>query len=303
MAYQAWDHDQWELWSVGLVRERFGHANVVDVPDGAGGDHGLEAYTRDGIAFQCYSSEKEPLKPSDRGALQKSKIGKDLKKFREGGPPLQALLGTVKIHTWVLLTPYHEDAAVIPYCNDQAVKVDDAKLAYAVIPFAVTVHHLETYRAEHESLLKRAAMQSDLALPPPRSAASDFVDATSGEIQTMDTKLARLSLGKDPVRRARLRSALLSEQVCGGNLLDRWTNRVPEVASHIQHVLDTARDALVLDAVGVPGPEDQFKAVRADVRRRVAAASGGLSAVNVEHVADMALAYWLQSCHLDFVEV
>lgn len=298
MTLHAWDHDQWELWGVTLVRECYGHEYVVDVPDNAGGDHGIECYTRSGIAFQCYSSENEPLTPTRRGALQKDKIRKDIKKFINGGASLQALLGSVKIHTWVLLTPYHQDASVIGYCNEKALEVDAAGLDYAENPFSVTVHHLDTYRTEHDRLTNRQALADDLQRGPDVEV-PDFANATSELIERMDTKLARLPGLDDDRRRAKVRSALLVEQIQGASLLDRWRDRVPEVATHLQHVLATEKNQLELSAVGVPGPEDRFQAVRADVLRSIRS-DGALTPINAQHVADMAIADWLQECSLDF---
>lgn len=304
MANLAWDHDEWERWSLRLVREHFGVENVHTVPDGAGGDHGLEAFTTDGIAFQCYSTENEPLKPTARGALQKNKIGMDLKKFMTGGVALTGALGSTIIHTWVLLTPYHEDAGVLTYCQTKAKEVGDLELNYAASPFHVDVHTLLTYESENKSLLGRMTFEHDLQRPPAGHVifGTNFEDVWSPHIETMDGKLSKLPSLGEPVKRAAARAALLREQVQGGHLLDRWADRVPEVATYIAHELDTAKAKLVLDSLGVEGQLEWFQSVRAEVRLRMSAVTG-LSLANAEHVADMAIASWLQECDLDFLPV
>jgi hypothetical protein len=303
VAIVSWDHDEWQSWGLALVRERYGAESVVDIPDAAGGDHGVEAFTYGGIAFQCYCAENEPLAPTKRGALQKNKIGTDIKKFVDGGQALADVFGATVINTWVLLTPYHQDANVIVYCNGKAAEVMAGDVAYAADPFHVTVHHLDTYMAEHQVLLRRMAIEKDLIRPPDQAllGAVDYSETWSDLIEAMDTKLGKLPLLADPQRRARFRAALLEEQLQGGHLLDRWLDRVPDVATHIQHVLETAKRQLVLDSVGGHSPADLFQAVRAGLRAKVGAVAG-LSQVNVEHVSDMALTNWLQECDLDFVE-
>jgi hypothetical protein len=303
VAVTPWDHDDWERWGLALVRERYGVHAVIDVPDAAGGDHGLEAYTTSGVAFQCYSAENEPLAPTKRGALQKKKIGTDIKKFIEGGDSLQSLLGDVVINTWVLLTPYHEDSSVIQYCNMKADEVVRSGVAYASNPFRVAVHHLGTYLGEHQVLLRRIQSEDALIREPDDDVLGgvDFTEAWSDQIEVMDEKLTRLPTLADASARATHRAALLEEQLQGMSLLDRWSDRVPDVATHMRHVLDTARRQLILGAVGGLPPPERYQAVRAYVRERVGAVPS-LSDINAEHLTDMALAMWLQECPLDFVE-
>ncbi len=70
----SWDPDEWETHAVAMLCHHFGVDKVVPVPDDDQGDRGLDAFTVDGIGYQCYAPEGEPLAPSKRAVLQKGKI-------------------------------------------------------------------------------------------------------------------------------------------------------------------------------------------------------------------------------------
>lgn len=119
----SWDSDEWERHAIAMLCHHFGVDKVVPVPDDDQGDRGLDAFTVDGIGYQCYAPEGEPLAPSKRAALQKGKITADLRKLKDNEDKLLPILGEVKLHTWVLLSPEHKSAAVIEHCNIKAAEV------------------------------------------------------------------------------------------------------------------------------------------------------------------------------------
>jgi len=74
------DGDEWQELVVQLLFMRYG-ANLVEVPDQHKGDSGIEAFSTDGCAFQCYSPEGQAAF-AETAQKHKKKITKDLKKFR-----------------------------------------------------------------------------------------------------------------------------------------------------------------------------------------------------------------------------
>ena len=149
VAAESWDPELWQTHSVAMLQHHFGVDKVVAVPDEDGGDRGLDAFTVDGIGYQCYAPENEPLAPSRRATLQKGKITADLGKLRTFKEKLTLLLGGIRLHTWVLLTPEHRSAAVIEHCNAKASEVDEWGLPFTQSPFRVQVHSVATYARSH----------------------------------------------------------------------------------------------------------------------------------------------------------
>jgi hypothetical protein len=164
---ESWDPRVWEDHGVGLLVQHFGVDCVVRVPDEDRDDGGLDAFTTDGIGYQCYAPEDEPLTASKRATLQKHKIGTDLGKLKLNQEKIGQLLGPIKLHSWALLTPEHRSADVIPYCNDKAAEVRSWELSFIDDDFHVMVHDLKTFAPEHALLTHHMIYPDALTAPPP----------------------------------------------------------------------------------------------------------------------------------------
>jgi len=70
-ATEQFDGDEWQEFIVQLLYLRYG-TDLVEVPDKHKGDRGIEAFTNDGCAFQCYSPES-PSIVSEVAAKHKQK--------------------------------------------------------------------------------------------------------------------------------------------------------------------------------------------------------------------------------------
>ena len=299
MAHESWDSTYWENHAVSLLTRHFGVDKVIRVPDEDGGDRGLDAFTVDGIGFQCYAPENEPLAPSVRAQSQKNKIHKDLKKFKENAGVLQPLLGDVKIHTWVLLTPVHESARVIEYCNTKASEVAGWSLPYASHPFRVQVHDLQTYAPEHNALSQFTPLHADVLTPVPK-AGIDFAMAIGSHIVVMDAKLTAIPALVNQDRRDGYRAALLEGQFNGDSLLDRFRTRIPDLATLVEAEIDAALREMVMSAIAAIPPAQFLVELRERLVRRFSAGVAHISQPNAESLADKCISDWLQQCPLQF---
>jgi len=85
------DGHEWQAFILQLLYLRYG-ADLIEVPDEYMGDHGIEAFSLDGCAFQCYAPEG----PHDVAALSrkhKRKITRDLNKFKTNRKELLKIFG------------------------------------------------------------------------------------------------------------------------------------------------------------------------------------------------------------------
>jgi hypothetical protein len=232
----SWDSKEWETHAVAVLCHHFGVENVVPVPDDDQGDRGLDAFTRGGIGYQCYAPEGEPLAPSKRAALQKGKITTDLKKLKDNADKLLPILGTVRLHTWVLLTPEHKSASVIEHCNTKAAEVRGWGLDFILPTFTVQIHSKQHYQRSHAFVSQTEQFGSFLTAPPEYDpVGADFGAVSSPQIETMDGKLAKLPQLQDDVRRRSHRAMLLERQLGGDVVLDRIRGRAPETRHPLRH--------------------------------------------------------------------
>jgi hypothetical protein len=300
VAPTSWDSKEWENHALAMLCHHFGVENVVPVPDDDQGDRGLDAFTRGGIGYQCYAPEGEPLAPSKRATLQKGKISTDLKKLKDNEDKLLTILGTVKLHTWVLLTPEHRSANVIEHCNTKAAEVLEWGLEFILPNFAVQIHSREQYRRSHAFVTQTEQFGTFLTAPPEYDpVGADFGAVTSAQIEMMDGKLAKLPALQDAARRRAHRAMLLERQLGGDVVLDRIRGRAPELAGHYDTMMTSARAEMIFTAASAQAPAEYYRDVRRSLVERFRR-DPYLGEDNAEFFADKCITDWLEQCSLDF---
>src|SRR5580698_3196602 len=77
--FKTWSGDEWQEHIVMLLKRHYAPGQFQEIPDKHRGDAGLEGFTNDGCAYQCYSPE-EPLEIAGRLDAHKRKIYRDIQK-------------------------------------------------------------------------------------------------------------------------------------------------------------------------------------------------------------------------------
>ena len=100
MAQSAWSGDDWQEFCMLLLRERYSHHQFQEMPDKDKGDLGIEAFSLDGCAYQCYAPE-QAVTVTERYERQRDKLTKDLGKLKKNEAKLKRVLrrpGDLAIH-------------------------------------------------------------------------------------------------------------------------------------------------------------------------------------------------------------
>lgn len=304
MAEQSsgWDPYEWEEHCRTLLRLRYG-IDFVPVPDKTGGDGGLDGFVRrKAIAWQFYAPEGEPLAPLKRYERQRDKITADLQKLIKYKDRVQEILGDLIVRDWVLLTPTHESANLIPHCNNKTKEARGWQLPFLSFDFNVSVQDLTDFRSEHiasqESGLLPASLRKPLELPDSMADGSLFSNATGTRIDVMDNKLAKIL--SDPNSRAFFRGELLKSKYARDDLLDRYDTRVPDVAHRIRHEINQAKRAMLMAQTYRTEGSNHLQSVKDDISRRVSDAATGMPYTQTSHIADGTVCDWLEECSMDF---
>lgn len=79
--------DDWQKFVVRLLYSRYG-SNLIEVPDQHKGDHGIEAFTTDGCAYQCYAPEGDvgPAIIAERHKIKITNDGRTARLENVSGP-------------------------------------------------------------------------------------------------------------------------------------------------------------------------------------------------------------------------
>ena len=89
--FALWDPDSWQKYVLNLLILRYGLKEFVYVPDRHTGDFGIEGFSRDGCAYQCYAA-REPLETDVLYQKQRNKMSADIRKFYANQSDLQKFL-------------------------------------------------------------------------------------------------------------------------------------------------------------------------------------------------------------------
>jgi hypothetical protein len=119
---RAWDGDEWQSYARTLVSLRHGAPNVQPVPDHVKGDAGLEFFTMDGCAYQCYAPEEVSDTKKAANAM-KVKASRDLQKLQTNVTTIERLLQNVKISRWIMLCPFLDDKDVVAFTREKAAEI------------------------------------------------------------------------------------------------------------------------------------------------------------------------------------
>lgn len=299
-AIRVWGGNEWEEYVLQLLRLHYPPGDLVEVPDRDRGDAGLEAYSSDGCAYQCYAPE-EPLSVDDRYTKLRTKITDDVGKF-ENASRLAPLLGTTVIRRWILVTPTVDSHRVVAHCNKKAVQVKGLDLAYAAEDFEVRAITDETFARERETILRIGLSELQISVDAPDlEARLRFVAENGQEAANLDRKLNGFAALADVDKRERYAGELVEMYLIGIEARQRLRDDYPDLARPVDTAIANFRRSLVLKyGLSSDAPDRILTQIAQDLVETVRSCLPGVRQGDSDHIAYSAIAEWLMDCHLDF---
>jgi hypothetical protein len=282
----------------GLLRRRYPIPDLVRLPATLGGDHGIEGFSKDGIAYQCYA-DRDSLTLRHRTDKQKQKLTRDTSKLKKNATELEALLDGLPLDDYVLMVPEFHAAELVAHAVRRAEAVRGFGLGFISANFAISIKVPQDYPAE----LKAAEIDGAASplLPDPAVEESDvelFGDRKPDLISVLDDKLERLE-AKSPARRELrddlVRSFLVKEELMDG--LQEW----PETWEAVERRRQLRQEALkIQNKLDPAAPNERITALidsyQSDLRENVA----GLPDPDAQRIATGQVGDWLMRCPLSF---
>jgi hypothetical protein len=297
--YVKWDGDDWQQHINSLLGLRFTPGTYQPIPDRAGGDYGLEGFSSDGIAFQCYAAE-EPLSVEALTDKQRDKITRDIKKLCDNHNRLAGILGQVRLHTWVLMVPRYDSKQILVHAEKKAEEVRAKRLPIVTDNFRVAVQDDAMFGAQKAALMNGALSKLALAVPQaPLSQVGIWTAANTSLVQTLDQKLQKLN--KPPEKLALLKAQMVKHFLEGQNAMQYLHANYPLVEENVLQCKDAKERGLVTESlVSSALPEQRLKETLEDYRTRLATEIAGVTKTTADILAHEAAADWLLRCPLDF---
>jgi hypothetical protein len=291
------DGDEWQGLVIKLLYLHYG-ADLVEVPDKHRGDGGIEAFSLDGCAFQCYAPEGS-LTPAEIADKHKRKITRDLKKLCENRAKLGGIFGATKIKRWLLVVPDHCSSDVVEFCNAKTKAVRDYQppLPYITEDFVVVAVNGFTFLAAEMATLSQAgALLIEARIEPVATQQIDmFLQQYNDLVEVLDQKLKRIPW-LDTDERASLRKQLLQMHLEGSNAIAYYDGKYPLIADRIRSVKQLRAKALEI--------ESQLQKLTISVTRQQFEAEliGSVPALGTQsaiRISWASVAEWLMVCPLN----
>ena len=289
---------EWQDYVLNLLRIHYSTSLSI-VPDTDRGDFGIEAFTTDGCAFQCYAPA-EPLRTTQRYEKHRDKMTADLAKFCRNEVGLLGILGATKISTWVLMVPRHDSKEIMAHAATKTMEVRAKKLKHAKTDFRVLVNTADDFPKARDALAQTDIHKLAIPIDPQQVEveALDWADKNDRLVETLDRKVARLSNARNQRKH---RNWLLRRYVSGENILAETHRQFPTVHERIMTLKRTREVELEgLDLAGKLDPNTKFEKVQRQLFETFDKEVRTLDAGTLQTVTDGIVADWLLRCPLQF---
>lgn len=290
--------NEWQERILRLLRQRYGF-DLVDVPDGVGGDKGIEAFSRDGCCYQCYAVQGEPSS-AERYERNRDKMTTDLGKFEDNATDLAALFGTTKIRRWVFVIPVHDNKKLVEHAQTKAAQIRAKNLSYVTDDFEVAIVTEDWFTVERNLLLNVGLQKLNLpTVPIEEHAIQAFADTNSEQLQKLDRKVAKIT----PLQsRGRLKELLLRLYLAGEDALDRLRSYPDLYEAFVSLRSNRAQYVALKSVTQTSASPELLNATIAEFVAEVSKAIKGLGPQTAELLANAATVAWLLECNLDFAD-
>jgi hypothetical protein len=269
-----------------------GIGHYTRVPDQDRGDGGLEAFSDDGNAYQCFADQGSNTLTA-RYEKQREKITEDLKKFANV-VRVEPILGDQKIARWILVVPRNDTKELTKFCNKKTKEIRALKLPYVASDFRVKVIDYVDLRP-----YERQAVVAKIRLPTTSVAVDEAVARVEPRLPTLDRKLSYVY--PDEAYRNERREKLLVVNAIGENYLQDLRETYPETYERVQSAIRSRERRLV--AIGPPKratPRDVLEAELVDLEAEVSRDNELLDPEIRTSIVLSAVTDWLLRCPLDF---
>jgi hypothetical protein len=299
-----WDGTEWEDHCLKLLRMRYRQTGQFEhVPSLDSGDLGIEGFSHDGCAYQCYAPQG-PLPIKERYEKQRDKLTTDINKLVVNEVELLAVLGGMLIRTYVFMTPMHDSRRLNRHCKKKAAELRAMSLSHLAPEFDVVIHTEVDFAMELRQLIDIGLREFHLQpILIPEAAMQAYIASHPLLISTIDGKLNRLPNIEDAERK-QLRAHLLMRKLTADNKLDEIRETHPSAWDRIQMIRAAKEKDLEIEClISQVGGNELLQNTATSYHSTL---KNNLAFLNDEDAMDLAwgtTADWLAECPLDFREV
>lgn len=292
--------EEWQRLIVRLLKLRYSIGAFLEIPDTVQGDYGLEGFSRDGVAIQCYAAE-EPCEVAKLTKAQKAKITTDIGKLDLYQTDLAKLLSPTKIHTWILVVPRWEDKSVLAHAEKKLSELRCKKLPFISEDCSAAIVTLDDFIIERQKLATTwsGCLEVDV-VSPDDGELIDWAGNNDPLLKNLSRKALILTSGNDE-KAKRFRDLSIQHYLRGQNALQSMQVRYPQLYEYAFKVKSAREEKLEYDSfISDSTAKETITQVKATLLKELSERLPGLAASSLDTLVQEAIADWLLRCPLDF---
>ncbi|MEX3981821.1 hypothetical protein AB4Y45_22890 [Paraburkholderia sp. EG287A] len=270
------------------------------------GDYGIEGWTTDGLAFQCYCPERHYTQDELYDAIR-DKITRDVGKLKSYAQQIAERIGSTKIRNWLFVTPTINDNELHKHARKK--ERDARKWALTILTddFNISLLDAGYYSSEFEQCRRNAgnalqlgpAVDKSIALPE----APEEYDKLIARKNRMRLK-SRLASPTFEAELSEFNKLVQGKFLRCDHHLATIERTSPQAFAQVIRVIGLYADEMQeLKYFWTGEPNELVESVKAELGNRLEKELGGIvSFSDARTLADLVVARWLAVCQLDFSE-
>lgn len=284
----------------GLLCRKYDQTDLVRIKSTMGGDFGIEGYSCDGVAYQCYA-DQDSVNLRHRTDKQKQKLYRDTEKLKKNEKELAAALAGVVIRRYVLAVPQYHAAELVTYANERAAVIRGYGLSFIRDDFAIRIKSPEEYPVEYQAALADGVVKA--LLPEPAVSAEDveaFPGAEPQLARNLDEKLQVLQEHHPTADVGALRGSLTRAFLAKEQLLQKL-REWPETWESVEQQRRLRQESIEMDNELSPhGPQVRVPALMREYAGQLESRVPALSPEDAQRLSYGQTGEWLMRCPLRF---
>ncbi|MGP5642550.1 hypothetical protein ACTXO6_04280 [Corynebacterium variabile] len=295
--------DEFEAFAWSLLQRRYPPEKLRYFPAEMGGDKGLEGFSTDGIAYQCYA-DKDSLNLRARTDKQRAKLNKDTLKLQNNQDDILNLLDGVVIEHYFLIVPQYHSTELVAHANNRAQVVRSWGLPFISVDFAIALKTPEDYQGEYQAALSDA--KAKVLLPEP-SVTNDQVAGFAGNepelAATLSSKLATLQ-SHHPAADVDVMHTQLTKWFLIKEEMMEVLRSLPQTREAVEAQRRLRQESLEFEnGFAITQPHDRVMQVMKDYAEQLESRVAGLRPGDAERLSRGQAGEWLMRCPLEFQAV
>jgi hypothetical protein len=299
-SYLLDDGNAWERRVKVWLRLRYPGGMFEEVPAEHHGDFGVEGFSRDGIAYQCYAP-RGPLKPKELYENQKNKINTDISKFINNKEDLLKLFGSLLIGSWWLVVPTHRSGKLVQHATEKALLVRGECLPYVKEDFHIHIATGEDFAVERQAAIRKGVEALQLEDTEVADAeVQDWADKNDAFVKVLDKKIRAYSGEIRTTKVQELRDKWIESFITAENILNKMQTKYQDVWEEFRALKKRKEKRLfaqyAVNAAAYEVLAQTIKELRVEIENKLP----NLNSDRAEELSLGTVAEWLHQCPLDF---